>query len=276
MPDAPLAGRSCRPCPGRPGGGGRSGGGAGAAPGPRGGRTRARGGRAAHLPEPAGDAGPRSPLAGTARPDPPPPEPASSGRNRARWPELSPPRRQRRASLQLRGRRDPRVAFLPPPPRRHLRGEAGALATRGGGAGLGSGREAGPRGGGGALGPEAEEAGTHCGAVWRVQKVEKSLILFPFLGLSSRGLYGAFCLSADCLCGTPCSHAPTESFPFSLHLALGSLPVPPSLPPFSPCPRSRKRKNNKTKQKKILSPFFRLRGAHVREQQKYNYFVKSQ
>ncbi|XP_053745929.1 translation initiation factor IF-2-like [Panthera pardus] len=175
------------PAPGGPraGGGGR--GGAGTAPGPRGGRTRAPGRRAAHLPQPAGDAGPRSSLARTARPDPPPPEPAGSGRNRARWPELSPPRRQRRASLQRRGRRDPRVAPFPPQAptrgRRVCRARAQAPQARGP-----EGRPA-PRGGG-APGPAPElrrpgHTGELCGCF---RKLRKASFCSP-----SEGYHIAYC-----------------------------------------------------------------------------------
>lgn len=95
---------SCRPCPGRPAGG----------------RGRGRGGRGArvagredagtrcdkHLPQPAGDAGTTVALLSSRLHGPRPDTPGSPGAvgamgaRCARWPELSPPRRQRRPSIR--------------------------------------------------------------------------------------------------------------------------------------------------------------------------------
>ncbi|XP_042835769.1 basic proline-rich protein-like [Panthera tigris] len=175
------------PAPGGPRAGAGAGAGRARRPGRGAGGREHRADAPRTCPSPRATRG-RAPLSPAPRArTPPPPEPAGSGRNRARWPELSPPRRQRRASLQRRGRRDPRVAPFPPQAptrgRRVCRARAQAPQARGP-----EGRPA-PRGGG-APGPAPElrrpgHTGELCGCF---RKLRKASFCSP-----SEGYHIAYC-----------------------------------------------------------------------------------
>lgn len=255
---------SCRPCPGRPAGG----------------RGRGRGGRGAraagredagtrcdrHLPQPVGDAGTTVALLSSRPHGPRPATPGSPravgaiGARCARWPELSPPRRQRRPSI--RAGTDATHASRPAPsPRRLLQGDTpGRWHARrrrrlrqGGDAGSGGTREPSPPQ------PGAAETDSHSRAARVLRKMRRAATCTP--PEKKHIEHSLFSAHRNSRFRTQCSHAPPEllSFHFSTHCNSMDSTFLPS-PSFGG---------------KTIS-VFRLRGESVRGHQKHNYFVENQ